>query len=319
MEEAYPIGLLETVRPPLSLVDPDFGIEAQDLAEDIILPDELPQIFLGIAPCRSSTTAMLRVMTAGDMDSWYQLLKALLRFRMEMGRSVFELPAADKIFIKETIGPYTSEESTFNPLEVLLEAGVDPENITVILNIREALATACSWIQQFAFNADPDVMVDNVVRAYSTVEEIYEQAQDLDIKCTVFDNRVLQGNSAEDVLDGFFGNLGMVYDRKILSDWTELPKMGDPKSRVRFAEEPELYMSKGFHKKALTAHGLTYFPKKMSTIAEMLDDGQVQKLMDGGVFDIYKKFRVQSEKDLELRIPKSTEVDDYIQETLEDK
>lgn len=289
-------------------------ITSEELARDILFSDEVPEIYLGMAPCRSATTAQLRVFSGACVESWYQPIKTLLRYRISEVRSYFMIPNIERIFLKETVGPYTEEESTINPLEILLEAGVPTDRLKLVISIREALATACSWVEQFSFNTDSDKLMGNLVLAYNTVNQVVEQAEALGVNNVVFDNRVLEQNTDREVLDSFFDSLDLSPHSKVFSDWTESPKMGTPESGIYFADEPELYMSRDFHRKIAQSSGLSYFPKKMRQIAGTLSEDQVQQLIDGGVFDVYARLRLKSIEDLSLNIPESTELEEYFKE-----
>lgn len=195
-----------------------------------------------------------------------------------------------------------------------MESGVSVDRISVIISIRETLATVCSWVEQFSFNAHPDSLVDNAVLAYHTVDQILKEADALGIRNVTFDNRVLELNKSRIVLERFFDQLGLSHQQQVFSDWTQLPRMGTPESNIFFADEPELYMSHDFHEKVIQSSGLNYFPKQMSKIVANLSREQVQKLIDGGVFKVYDRLRLRSVRDLELEIPESTELERYLEE-----
>jgi len=263
-------------------------ISPKDLAKDIKFSGDIPDIYLGVAPCRSGTTAQLRVFAGAGIESWYQPIKALLRYRIEKIRSYFMIPNIERIFLKETLGPYTEDESSIDPLEVLLETGIPPDRLAVIIYIREALVTVCSWIEQFSFNTDPDQLVNNAILAFTTVDQIVKKVDTLNIRNTTFDYRVLELNESRAVLEKFFSSLNLALPDEIFADWSQLPKIGTPESNIFFADEPELYMSQDFHKKVNESSGLRYFPKGMSKIIASLSREQVQRLIDGGVFEIYE-------------------------------
>lgn len=198
------------------------------------------------------------------------------------------IPNIERIFLKETLGPYTEDESSIDPLEVLLETGIPPDRLAVIIYIREALVTVCSWIEQFSFNTDPDQLVNNAILAFTTVDQIVKKVDTLNIRNTTFDYRVLELNESRAVLEKFFSSLNLALPDEIFADWSQLPKIGTPESNIFFADEPELYMSQDFHKKVNESSGLRYFPKGMSKIIASLSREQVQRLIDGGVFEIYE-------------------------------
>lgn len=130
-------------------------LSSKSLARWVVVPRECPDIILAVAPCRSGTTAQLRVFAQNGIPAIYQPIKAILRGIMAGEKNYFVIPTdTDRLFIKETLGPYTKGESTINPLEVLLEAGVSTKKISIITMMREPLSDVSSWIEQFSFGAE---------------------------------------------------------------------------------------------------------------------------------------------------------------------
>ena len=291
-------------------------LSSRSLARRITVPQDCPDIVLAVAPCRSGTTAQLRVFAENGIPAIYQPIKAVLRGEMagEEG-SRFVIPTdSDKLFIKETLGPYTEPESTINPLEVLLEAGVPSEKITTVTMMREPLGDVSSWVEQFAFGADKDALVDNAVRAYQTVDGIGRDAKERGIKTHAFVYESLRDNDAENVASRMFRDLGLPFSPDSLRDWTTLPPMGTPESHITFPPEPEKYNSvRGhlFHETVENSTGLQYYPKDKGKIDAALTPRDVAKLEAGGVFGIYDNTRRDCAREFGLPVAESGALSEF--------
>src|SRR5438270_13871686 len=86
-------------------------------------PSHIPLIVLAIAPCRSGTTASLRVYAESGILAYSQPIKGILRHLAKgkpAGRlCTWRIPAEDYLYIKETSGPFNEQESTLDPLRVI--------------------------------------------------------------------------------------------------------------------------------------------------------------------------------------------------------
>ena len=77
-----------------------------------------------------------------------------------------------RLYLKETLGPYTKIEALFNPLDVLLRAGYPPKKLRLFIVGREPLQTWASWLSWW----QPVTNVDIFINAYLTTEKIRLQA-----------------------------------------------------------------------------------------------------------------------------------------------
>src|SRR3989338_260819 len=171
--------------------------------------DRVPNIILTIGPCRTGTTASLRVFGAVDIPAHYQPLKAVLRWMMQdedrEKRHNWQIPEGSYVYIKETMGPYTVTESQFNPLHVLEGAVLaslrrekgDYEGITddarniirekvhLVVMGRDPFDTWYSWRSKFTDKGiDLERMYANFVQAHLTTEEIRQKAIERGIPLT---------------------------------------------------------------------------------------------------------------------------------------
>ncbi len=279
---------------------------ALEISKRVQVPDKCPDIILSIAPCRSGTTAQLRVFAENGIPAIYQPTKALLRSAMAGESSTFILPAEeDRIFVKETLGPYTEEESTIDPLEILLLSGVPREKITLITMVRDPINTACSWLEQFAFRADKRTLLANLAGAYGKVYEMNTKAKKLGIKEHPFVYEALRDNDPALVARRLFNVLDLPFSEESLLGWVDLPAMGTEGSGIRFPDEPNKYSSvRGhlFHEKVESSASLAYFPKSAEEIAKSLNGVDMEVLKTGKAFEIYEQVRVECSARLGIRI-----------------
>lgn len=145
------------------------------ILKNIILPkkEEIPNIVLIVAPCRSGTSTLLKAFSASADMAYYQPIKSILR----NGRPKLLISKKEKtIVIKETLGPWRMEESIMNPLTLLLDAGVPKEKIILIPLLREPIEAYDSWLK-YAIGTNTKLFI----AAFDKTLKIYEEALKLGI------------------------------------------------------------------------------------------------------------------------------------------
>lgn len=110
----------------------------------VVNPESCPEILLLVGPSRSGTSAFCQLFSQ-LVSAYYQPVKSILR----NGGPNFSLDEGGKIFIKETIGPWRTEECEFDPLALLLAAGVPREKIRLAVILRDPVDTFSSWKDSF--------------------------------------------------------------------------------------------------------------------------------------------------------------------------
>lgn len=292
----------------------------KQLARKISVPRDCPDIIVAVGPCRSGTTAQLRVFAQASVDAYYQPIKAILRDLEHGKESSFTIPRST-LFIKETVGPYTQDESTLDPVQILLEAGVPKERLHVVAMMREPLATIASWmrvsaaVEEFFTSAEAETLIKNAITTYATVNEIAERCQKQGIATTVFVQESLRDNSPEIVVKHLLERVGLPFSSRSVRGWNGLAEMGAPRSRITFfPRESAPYQDVGsalIHEKVTESDGLRFFPKSPGSVDRNLTAIQVEQLEKGGVFSLYERFRRACQKDLRLAIAPSRELTDF--------
>lgn len=266
----------------------------------------LPQgskIFLAVAPCRSGTTASLKISAAAGIPAVYQPLKENLRWQMHGEERPIILPSAPVICIKETIGPYTKTESTFNPLDVLLEAGFPKEQINVVFMMREPRATLTSWLKNFGRICDHESLVENMIYSYQTMEQIHDLALRENIHHTSFLYESLGNIPAEKSFAAIFKFLGLPFKEGFANNWPAYEE--NIKRYLHLGEEPPLYSHNDLselHASAREATGYYYHKTPEALVWQVLKPEYQAKITEGGVLAVYDRFAKRAEADLEIAI-----------------
>ena len=213
----------------------------------------IPDIILTIGPCRSGTTALLRLFGATGIDSYYQPIKTILRWLLqdedkEMAHT-WTIPKGRLIYVKETIGPYTSIESSLNPLTILSgivnDYDIIKRKIKILITGREPSDTWYSWRTYFADKNIPiETLFNNFIQAYRTVEEIRQEAIKNGMKVIHF---VYEANQYPEVAAAsLFKKLG-IENPPVLYGWNSLPEMGTEGSNIFLPDEPQPFIVEGIH------------------------------------------------------------------------
>jgi hypothetical protein len=276
------------------------------------LVGSLPRIILAVAPCRSGTTVQLRMFSAVGIPSYYQPLKAIMRREAQGIEGDFEIPQEDTIFIKETLGPYSHAESTFNPLEVLLQAGYPKDKVTLLIEMREPLSTLTSWIEaDLSLRENRTALFANFITAYKTIPQILQQAQESEVQFVPYLYEVQRDTDPANAAAELFSSLQLVYTDSVVTGWDHLPQFGTAESRIFYPLEPSLYHNDSQHDVAATSKRLGYTKKDVQSIDDTLLPSEVAIIEQEGMPVIYERMRELVANVLGIQIQPSTEVKQY--------
>ena len=263
----------------------------------------IPDIILTIGPCRSGTTALLRLFGATGIKSYYQPIKTILRWLLldedkEMTHT-WEIPKSSLIYLKETLGPYTFAESKLNPLTVLsgvLDEDTMKRKIHVLIMGREPSDTWYSWKTYFANeNITIETLFENFNHAYKTVEEIRQEAIKNSMKVMHF---VYEASQYPEVaVASLFKRLG-IENPPVLYGWNNLPEMGTEGSNIFLPDESQPFIVEGIHDKIKNADSLRFYRSKGNELSEKEKNG----IMKVNLYDIYSIWRTQTQIDLNVAI-----------------
>jgi hypothetical protein len=260
---------------------------SKSVAKKIILQNENTQIFLLVGPCRSGTTAFQRVFGEVGIESWYQPIKTIIRGGNHEKDYSFEIPDIPKVMLKETLGPFPGAETCFNPIEILMEAGVAKENIHLLTITREPISTACSWLGIGDQRAERRVnSIGNLVRCYENIIRLIAYTEEHAISHTPYVYELLRDHDPEVVRRLLLDELGIAYTEDRVN-WSELPPVEMPTRFNKFIGEDENYHDIGLHTKLNRSSGLTYYGKSINELTKYVDDSLLSLLINGGAFCFY--------------------------------
>lgn len=200
-------------------------VELEECAKYIGMPWPARRIILGVGPCRSGTTPMLRLFDAAGITSCFQPMKNILRHLM-LGRTPagWQIPAGT-LFVKETLGPYYEQEASFNPLKVLQLAGYPLDNVELLVLVRDPIATWCSWKWWWG----DKVKIERFTDTWNQLTQIIYKAGRLNIPVHYFAYDILRKYSPGDVAGALFRELRIPLtlslsaggDKDITAGWDE--------------------------------------------------------------------------------------------------
>jgi hypothetical protein len=268
-----------------------------EVAAQVGVPvDAAREVILSVSPCRNGTTVLLRVFGAAGVPAYYQPLKNVLRWQMQGEVRPWSLPAGGRVYLKETLGPYTLLEAGFNPLAALLEAGLPRERLRVFVAGRAPLNAWASWFGWWGQVTTTGIFQ----QAYETVEAIRRQALALGIPTAVFLYEAIRDNGCELAVERLFNWAGIPYAVNAVRGWLALPPFGSEGSNIFLPDEPPVFDVPGLHDKVETANALGYFARSRDRLA--LREADVAQLRAGGVARIYEAWRQECQRGLGLYV-----------------
>ncbi len=258
-------------------------------------PDTTSSLILSISPCRSGSTILLRVFSASGIQSYFQPLKNTLRWLLQDELYFWQIPQFPicRIFLKETLGPFTQAESQFNPLQLLLEIGFPIDKLYVIILGREPLITWNSWTRYWQGKTD----ISHLIDAYLTTEQVRQQVATLGIPSTCLVYDIFGHNTTSTVFRKLFQRLNLPYTAQTIQGWEQLPTLGAANSNIILPKEPELFITPGIHASVERATAFVYNQRQISSNQLKAED--MVMMNDSGIMEIYQIWVKQCEEELQ--------------------
>ncbi len=249
-------------------------------------PATTASIILSVSPCRSGTTILLRVFGASSVPAHFQQLKNILRWLLQGEAFTWQIPSypTQRIFLKETLGPYTPTESQFNPLQVLLEAGFPKEKLHILIIGRDPLATWGSWYQFWRGKTQ----VEYFIESYRATEIVRQQAQALEIASSVLIYECFQIHPIPQVFQALFKRLEIPYSPITIGGWDKLPAFGAVGSNIVLPTEPPVFITPDIHAPVEKAIGFIYKHRQFNLT--QLKQSDIDAILASDVIDIYQNW-----------------------------
>ncbi|MEZ4609347.1 MAG: hypothetical protein R2838_03660 [Caldilineaceae bacterium] len=268
---------------------------SQMIARSISLQDRNTKVYVVVGPCRSGTTAFLRVFSEVGIQSWYQPIKAVIRGQMRNESFAFQIPALPSVMLKDTFGPFSVEESCFNPIEILLEAGATADNLHLLTVSRDPVATACSWIRinkQVGADASAAALA-YLAMGYRNLLRLAAYATDHHVAHTPFAYELLRDHDPALIRTLLASRLGISQPVKGMN-WRDLPPVESANHLIKYVEQGRRYNVPDLHSKLNRSAGLVYYSKSTDELAQYLDASHISALTDEGVFECHRAHQSMS-------------------------
>lgn len=246
-------------------------------------PRRAPKIILTVSPVRCGSTALMRIFAAAGIQTHFQELKNVLRWLMTGSVHNFHVPKGNKriIMLKETLGPYTELECEFNPLRVLLEAGLSPDKLHLVILGRSIEQTWISWKNLWKDVVTPELFA----KAFLTTEQIRLEAKERGVRSTCICFEIFEGANADVIFEKIFGRLQINYPPGTAKGWQKLPAFGASGSNIIFPVEPETFSMPEGLVKIIQSRQFSYIPHK--ACKNSIDEAARKTMVQKGLFDIY--------------------------------
>lgn len=257
----------------------------------IQIPDNPPEMLLIIGPCRVGTTALSNSLSRLGFTAYMQPIKSMRRAAEE------EEPVTDwkidgeqsYVISKETLGPKTEAEF-FNPLEILLELGYPAHKLHLIGICREPRSTLGSWVRMWN-----KVPINGFIKSFQLTNEIIDQAQKCGINTAYYVHEAIGANNPDMVLDRLIKKMAIPIKKRSLNPakWTSGPAFASAGSNIALFDNPPDRFITG------VKEGTSYHYRLL--LAE-LSAQQDEAIKENKIYEIYEKFAVNCEKNLNISI-----------------
>ena len=315
---------------------PDY-ITATDIAKKIKIENlsSLPQIIISIAPVRSGTTATLRLYAESGIKSYRQPFKSIYR-QLAQGLDSnsnlpgWTIPDDDCIYVKETLGPHNIHESLLNPIDILFHVfknaltgqysdkaltskviEIMQSKLHLVIMGRDPVESWCSNLETYNklvdrndLRSDPyyasseEALLENFIIAYQQVEYIRQQAENL---CIPIHYYVYDANKyPEKAFTELFKKLKINVMPKV-SGWTTDSLIDGNNPNIFMISDFDNQKKAKLHEKLDQSDGIHYFYRKTDQVSS-----ETKNMINrSGLYSIYKKWCVETEKDLDISLCKN--------------
>jgi hypothetical protein len=231
----------------------------------------------------------MRAFGASGVPSYFQPLKNVLRWAMQGKAWDWTLPEGHTpVLIKETLGPYTFLEATFNPFEVLKSIGYPLHSLKVMIIGREPANTWHSWRTNFG----EKTRLELFTAACRQVEMIRQQAGEAGVPVTCCVYEALRDLGPEKTMQGVFAQLGLPYNHFAIENWDHFPAYGEEGSNIHHdMPEAGVFLIPHINDRVENASELRYYDSDHKTLCT---PEELQAIENSGVEAIYATWRGQT-------------------------
>lgn len=278
----------------------------------------MPKIILSIGPCRSGTNVSLRLYAEVGIPAFNQPLKGIFR-HLAKGKNPeschWIVPEGDFVYVKETTGPFSSEESLINPLDLVIQlaertADERPlaERLHVVVMGRQPFDTWYSWDEAYFnllpgisseefwyYDLSPQTRFEFFISAYKQVESLRRQSLRAGVPVTHY---VAEANrQPERAVGALFRSLG-IHAAPKLSRWSEASTLGRTDSRAFLSPDHDTQIRARMFEKVNESTGIKFMEGRGDRLAPELHEA----ISSAGLCEIYDEWRRATETDLDISI-----------------
>lgn len=284
---------------------PASKIFSQSIAKNISLEGQNTKIILVVGTARSGTTAFLRVFSEEGIESWFQPIKHIIRGNKHNKYYAFQISNVPCIMIKETLGGMTEEEIWYNPIEILLEAGVAKTNIYLITVMREPIPAACSLIRnrtidlirnhtidRYSFDAKAHLIrfVENYARGYESITRLIAYANKYEIEHTPFVYELLRDQDPEVIRKQLLNRAGIAYTKNKMN-WSGLLPIEISTQFSKFTIQWDSNDGSNLFTNLNRSNGLTYYTEPEDELTKYVTEIELSAIRQSGAFKFYQIYR----------------------------
>lgn len=293
----------------------------------------LPKMIIAVAPVRSGTTATLRLFAESGIKSYRQPLKSVLRCianQTELppdGQPIWMIPGESSIYLKETLGPHSINESLLNPIEVFFNVfrnalchNLSGRQLTakvmdclqakvhIVIMGRDPLDSLCSNLETYKKLVEgtthdrhhlstENELIDNFILAYQQVDIIKQHADNFAIPVSHY---VYEANQrCKQSFPELFRRLGLENQPK-LSGWTDKSQIGADNSNVIIVSDYNKQAAAGLHENVNQSDGIRYIQRNTTAVSSRIKN----IILTSGLYDIFGRWRDATESELGISIPR---------------
>jgi len=190
------------------------------------------------------------------------------------------------------------------------------QRISLLVTLREPLATTCSWVGQFSFGADKNALLSHLIISYQSVDAAARLANIEGIPVSAFLYESLHDNDIDHVMLKLFSHLSLPYEPGSLENWNMLPSMNSPESHIIFPFQSEKYESTQghrYHEKVESSDSFRYYQKDPTTIDQTVTIEDVVRLQRSRIFSLYDEYRLACINCYDIAIEPPKELDTYLE------
>lgn len=207
-----------------------------------------------VCPCRSGSTIMLRAFGHAGVPAFFQPIKNALRWGLQGEWRPWEMPSdvdLQTVFVKETFGPYHPEETSFDPLSCLLDAGLPADRIILVVLLRDPAAVWSSWQTYWRGQTSPELFA----AAWRACLRCVTTARAHGVRVQSLRHETLSTDPLHE-MTALFEMLHLNFPPEALECWGEKPGFGVIGSGVFLPDEPEVFITPGVHDPVIAARSI---------------------------------------------------------------